>query len=163
MYLAAPTDAALTALWRFLLELDLVAEVRAFTRGVDEPLPALVSDVRGAKVASIEDHLWVRILDVPAALAARRYERDGELVLDVTDDLGFAAGRYLLSVVDGVATVERTDRAADVTLPVASLGSVYLGHATAPGLALAGRIAGDADALDRLFRTATPPRLSTWF
>ena len=163
VYLAAATDAALTALWRFLLELDLVAEVRAFTRGVDEPLPALVSDVRGAKVASVEDHLWVRILDVPAALAARRYERDGELVLDVADDLGFAAGRYLLSVVDGVATVERTDRAADVTLPVASLGSVYLGHATAPGLALAGRIAGDADALDRLFRTATPPRLSTWF
>ena len=163
VYLAAATDAALTALWRFLLELDLVAEVRAFTRGVDELLPALVSDVRGAKVASVEDHLWVRILDVPAALAARRYERDGELVLDVADDLGFAAGRYLLSVVDGVATVERTDRAADVTLPVASLGSVYLGHATAPGLALAGRIAGDADALDCLFRTATPPRLSTWF
>ncbi|MFF2051285.1 GNAT family N-acetyltransferase [Leifsonia sp. NPDC058194] len=162
-HLAAATDEALTALWRFLLELDLVSEVRAFTRGVDEPLPALVSDVRGAAVASIEDHLWVRILDVPAALTARTYEHDGELVLDVTDDLGLAGGRYRLSVTDGVATVTETTDAADVTLPVASLGSVYLGHDFARALGVAGKIEGDVLALDRLFRTAVPPRLSTWF
>ncbi|MGH1526289.1 GNAT family N-acetyltransferase [Leifsonia sp. L25] len=76
-YLAAATDEALTALWRFLLELDLVATVKVWTRGVDEPLPALVSDIRGAKVTDVQDHLWVRILDVPAALQARTYERDG--------------------------------------------------------------------------------------
>jgi predicted acetyltransferase len=162
-HLAAATDEALTALWRFLLELDLVAEVRVFVRGVDEPLPALVSDVRGAAVASIEDHLWVRILDVPAALTARRYERDGSLVLDVSDDLGFAAGRFRLTVADGAATVTETTDAADVTLPVASLGSVYLGHDFARALAVAGRIQGDVAALDRIFRTAVPPRLSTWF
>ncbi|HEV7811697.1 MAG TPA: GNAT family N-acetyltransferase [Leifsonia sp.] len=162
-YLAAATDAALTALWRFLLELDLVAEVHVTTRGLDEPLPFLVSDVRGARIAGVEDHLWVRILDVPAALTARGYERDGDLVLDVTDDLGFAAGRYRLSVSGGNASVTPTDDAPDVTLPVSSLGSVYLGHDAAHGLAVAGKIAGDTDALDRLFRTAVPPRLSTWF
>lgn len=162
-HLAAATDEALTALWRFLLELDLVAEVRVQTRGVDEPLPALVSDVRGAAVSSVEDHLWVRILDVPAALTARRYENDGELVLDVSDDLGFAAGRFLLTVAGGVATVAETTDAPDVTLPAASLGSVYLGHDFARALAVAGRIQGDVAALDRLFRTAVPPRLSTWF
>ncbi|GIT78899.1 UPF0256 protein [Leifsonia sp. LS1] len=162
-HLAATTDAALRALWRFLLEMDLVSEVRAWTRGVDEPLPALVSDLRGAAVASVQDHLWVRILDVPAALTARRYERDGELVLDVTDDLGFAAGRYRLTVTDGAATVSETSDAPDVTLPVASLGSVYLGHDFARALAVAGRIEGDVAALDALFRTAVPPRLSTWF
>ena len=52
---------------------------------------------------------------------------------------------------------------ADVTLPVNALGSLYLGHDSARALAVAGRIQGDVDALDRLFRTAVPPRLSTWF
>lgn len=162
-YLAAATDAALTALWRFLLELDLVAEVKAWTRGVDEPLHALVSDVRGARVTALDDHLWVRILDVPAALAARGYERDGSLVLDVTDELGLADGRYRLTVTEGVGVVTATTDAPEVTLPVAALGSVYLGHDCARALAVAGRITGDTAALDRLFRTATPPRLSTWF
>jgi predicted acetyltransferase len=162
-YLAAATDEALTALWRFLFELDLVATVNVWTRGVDEPLPALVSDVRGAKVTAVEDHLWVRILDVPAALRSRTYERDGSLVLEVTDDLGLAGGRHRLTVTDGRAEVTPTDDAPDATLPVAALGSVYLGHDSARALALAGRIRGDVDALDRLFRTAVPPRLSTWF
>jgi len=162
-YLAAATDEALTALWRFLFELDLVASVKVWTRGVDEPLPALVSDIRGAKVTSVDDHLWVRILDLPASLQARSYERDGSLVLDVADDLGLAAGRFRLTVAEGRATVTTTEDPADVTLPVNALGSVYLGHDTARALAVAGRIEGDVDALDRLFRTAVPPRLSTWF
>ena len=63
----------------------------------------------------------------------------------------------------GPAEVAPTDDAPDVTLPVNALGSVYLGHDIARNLALAGRIQGDVDALDRLFRTAVPPRLSTWF
>lgn len=162
-YLAAATDKALTALWRYLFELDLVARVKIWTRGVDEPLPALVSDIRGATVTDVEDHLWVRILDVPAALQARSYERDGSLVLDVADDLGIAAGRYRITVADGRAEVVTTGDAADVSLPVSALGSVYLGHDTARGLAVAGRIHGDVAALDRIFRTAVPPRLSTWF
>jgi predicted acetyltransferase len=162
-YLAAATDEALTALWRFLFELDLVGQVKIWTRGTDEPLAALVSDVRGAQVTDVDDHLWVRILDLPAALQARSYERDGELVLDVSDELGFASGRFRLTVRDGQAQVAPTDDEPDVSLPVASLGSVYLGHDTGRALALAGRIHGDANALDRLFRTAVPPRLSTWF
>ncbi|GAA1441299.1 GNAT family N-acetyltransferase [Leifsonia poae] len=162
-YLAAATDEALTALWRFLLELDLVAQVHVTTRGLDEPLPYLVSDIRGARVTGVEDHLWVRILDVPAALTTRRYEHDGELVLDVADDLGFTGGRYRLTVSGGQATVETTTDDPDVSLTVNALGSVYLGHDAARGLSVAGKVTGDAAALDRLFRTATPPRLSTWF
>ncbi|WP_374009352.1 GNAT family N-acetyltransferase [Leifsonia sp. LS-T14] len=162
-HLAAATPAAQRALWRFLLELDLVATVKIWTRGIDEPVQALVNDIRGAHVTDLEDHLWVRILDVPAALQARTYERDGSLVLDIEDDLGFAAGRFRLTVREGAAEVTPTDDAADVALPVNALGSVYLGHDIGRNLALAGRIRGDVDALDRLFRTAIPPRLSTWF
>lgn len=162
-HLAAATPEALRALWRFLIELDLVAEVELWTRGVDEPYQSLVHDIRGARVTELQDHLWVRILDVPAALRARTYERDGSLVIDVADDLGLAGGRFRLTVRDGRAEVDATGDAADVSLPVAALGSAYLGHDVVRGLALAGRIQGDAEALDRLFRTAVPPRLSTWF
>jgi predicted acetyltransferase len=162
-YLAAATPEALAALWRYLIELDLVSEVHVWTRGVDEPLPWFVSDVRAAHQVNSEDHLWVRILDVPAALEARSYERDDSLVLEVADELGLAAGRYRVTVEGGAAVVAPTTDAADVTLPVAALGSVYLGADASRGLASAGRISGDWERLDRLFRTAEPPRLSTWF
>jgi predicted acetyltransferase len=162
--LVAATESANAALWRFLLEMDLVGEVRASTRGVDEPLRWFVSDLRGVQQTSVVDHLWVRILDVPAALEARRFEAAGSIVLEIDDPLGFAGGRFRLEVLDtGEAHVRPTGEAADVFLPVSSLGSLYLGHDAAPGLAAAGRITGDADALGRLFRTAVPPRLSSWF
>jgi hypothetical protein len=48
-------------------------------------------------------------------------------------------------------------------MTVGSLGSVYLGHDSARHLALAGKLTGDAERLDAVFRTAVPPRLSTWF
>jgi predicted acetyltransferase len=162
-HLAAATPEAQRALWRFLIELDLVAEVKLWTRGVDEPYQSLVNDIRGARVTELQDHLWVRVLDVPAALQARTYERDGSLVLEVADELGLAGGRFRLTVRDGRAEVTTTEEPADVSLPVAALGSAFLGHDVVRGLALAGRIQGDADGLDRLFRTAVPPRLSTWF
>lgn len=162
--LVATTDAANTALWRYVIEMDLVGTVTASTRGVDEPLPWLVRDVRRARVTSVQDHLWTRILDVPAALEARGYERPGSIVLDVDDPLGFAAGRFRLDVdSDGSATVRPTEERADVSLPVGALASVYLGAPAAAGLAAAGRIEGDATALDTIFRTAVAPRLSSWF
>ncbi|RWZ59642.1 GNAT family N-acetyltransferase [Labedella populi] len=162
--LVATTDAANAALWRYVIEMDLVSTVRAHTRAVDEPLPWLVRDIRRAKVTKVQDHLWTRILDVPAALEARRYENAGTLVLEVDDPLGFADGRFRVAAgSDGVASVTETTDAPDVSLPVGALASVYLGAPAAAGLAAAGRIDGDAVALDRLFRTAVPPRLSSWF
>lgn len=165
-YLAATSDRALRALWRYVLELDLVSEVRVALRGVDEPVHALVSDVRGAKVTGVEDHLWVRILDVPAVLSARRYEADDTLVFEVTDEQEFTTGRYRLTVTEGVSTVEATDAEADATLAVSTLGSLVLGHRWAHQLALAEKIVAVpsvVDRIDRLFGTAVPPRLSTWF
>lgn len=162
--LVATTDAAAAALWRYVIEMDLVSTVHAHTRAVDEPLPWLVRDIRRAKVTNVQDHLWTRILDVPAALEARRYETSGSLVLEIDDPLGFADGRFRIDVAsDGTASVTGTTDAPDVSLPVGALASVYLGAPAAAGLAGAGRIGGDAAALDRLFRTAVPPRLSSWF
>ncbi len=103
-HLCAETPAAYAALWRFLLELDLVKEVRAGLRATDEPVRWMVRDQRGIHQTVI-DHHWVRILDVKAALEARGYERDGVLEFQLTDEQGFASGGWRLEVVGGRGTV----------------------------------------------------------
>ncbi|MEO7122268.1 MAG: GNAT family N-acetyltransferase [Lacisediminihabitans sp.] len=169
-YLAATTEDASAALWRFLLELDLIGELRASLRPVTEPFVWQISDFRAAVKSEEHDHLWARILDVPAALQARRYSAPGRVVLDVSDPQGFAAGKWLLEVAaDGTGSVTRLDgagamgaeiagagagagatgtavagslnHAADVvSLGVGQLSSIYLGGVSATVLARAGRI-----------------------
>ncbi len=124
-YLCAETTEAYAALWRFVLEVPLVTEVRVGLRAVDEPVRWMVRDQRGIQ-QSIIDHQWVRILDVPAALEARRYERDARLELEISDDLGFAAGRFTVDIVDGTATVTPGGSGA-TAVTVQQLSAAYLG------------------------------------
>lgn len=165
-YLASETDDAYAALWRYLLEVDLVSTVKASDRAVDEPLIWQVADMRAVKQAPY-DHVWTRILDVPAALAARRYEAPLDTVMQVADDLGFAAGTYRITIADGRARVERTDAPADLSLRINELSALYLGGVSATALAAAGRIEertpGAVAALDVAFRGSRAPWLSFWF
>ena len=177
-YLVAATDDAYAGLWRYLLEMDLVGEVTAPLRSVDEPFYWQISDQRAASKTREGDHLWVRILDVKAALEARRYSTGGRIVLEVDDPLGFAAGRVLVDIADdGTATVtqldgespdgESPDGVAALALSVNELGALYLGGVSASTLVRSGRIAelraGSADAVDASFRSAVAPWLSIWF
>lgn len=165
--LFAATPDAYAALWRYLLELDLVHEVVAWQRSVDEPVRWMVADARAVLTRSVTDHLWARILDVPRCLEGRTWERAGRLVLDVADELGLAGGRFVLEVDDeGAASVTTTDEAPDVSLDIATLSSLLLGGASPLTLAAAGRLEGDAAAVERLQRmavTPAPPCLSFWF
>ena len=173
-YLVAASDDAYAGLWRFLLELDLVAEVRAPLRSIDEPFVWQVADARAARKTSEREHLWTRILDPKAALEARVYGAPGRILLDVEDSLGFAAGRFLLDIADaGSASVTRLDGAAggdltaSVALRVNELSALHLGGVSAVTLARAGRITeltpGSAVALDASFRSTVAPWLSIWF
>ncbi|MFK4730583.1 GNAT family N-acetyltransferase [Agromyces mediolanus] len=183
-FLAAATDDAEAALWRFLLEQDFVSTIRAGLRSVDEPLRWLLADQR-AITTTVGDHLWLRILDPAAALEARRYEGPASLVLELDDPLGHAAGRYALEVsARGVAEVQRLDDGAEdpssetraarrskpvhgLRLGVDALAAMYLGDARASLLARAGRVAetgpGSLAVADRLFSASRAPRLSIWF
>jgi predicted acetyltransferase len=129
------------AIWRFLLNLDLVGEVRYFNAPMDEPLQMMVADPRAVRV-ELRDALFVRLVDVDRALAARRYAAPGELVLDVTDQLcPWNAGRWLLSIDEsGVGRVERTTAEADLACDVADLGAAYLGSTSLRVLGAAGRV-----------------------
>lgn len=166
LFLLAATDAAYAALWRFLLSMDLIATVRAEELAVDEPLWWMLADQRAATI-TMRDHQYVRILDVPTALAARRYDVTDTVVLEVLDPLGVAGGVFVLSA-DGTASVDAVDDP-PVGLPllragVAELSAMLLGGVSPVTLARAGRLtADDPERFARLFGTASAPRLSFWY
>jgi predicted acetyltransferase len=141
--LIAADPAATAALWRDLLSRDLVGEVVAPIRPVDDPLLSLLADPRRAR-ATVSDGLWVRLIDLPAALSQRSYAAEIDIVLEVADaGLPANAGRWRLQAspgADGVkASCERTSAAADLDLSVQALGAGYLGSQIGQ-LAAAGQI-----------------------
>ncbi|MGH3691338.1 MAG: GNAT family N-acetyltransferase [Microbacterium sp.] len=166
--LVAETVDARAALWRFALQHDLVDEVVADLRPLDDPLPWMVHDTRGVK-QEVHDHGWLRILDLPAALTARTYSAPLDTVLRVEDSLGFANGDWRLRVdASGVATVDAVDdgSAVDITLDVSALSALYAGGIRAASLHGAGRIAADSsavEALDRAMVAFPAPSLDIWY
>lgn len=165
-HLSAVTADALTALWGFALQHDLVDKVGVDLRPIDDPLPWLVADRRGVDVV-VHDHGWLRILDVPAALSARTYRAPIDVVLRVNDALGFADGSWRLAVDGGRATITSEDDATpDVALDVATLSALYAGGVSAVQLRAAGRLDATAEvaaSIDDAFRTAEAPLLGIWY
>jgi predicted acetyltransferase len=141
----AADPAAGAALWHNLLTRDLVATVTAEYRPADDPLLYQLLDPRRAR-ARVWDGLWVRIIDLPGALARRAYSGPVDVVLEVTDEvLGGNAGRWRLRAggadeADADVRCERTGAAADVALDIRELGSAYLGGTRLGTLAAAGLV-----------------------
>ncbi|MGW6864038.1 GNAT family N-acetyltransferase [Streptomyces sp. NPDC054901] len=157
--LIALTPNAERALWHFLCSVDWVTRVRTGYRAPDDLLPQLLPDPRAAALVTAADFLWVRVLDVVRALAARTYEVPGALVLEVADPGGPAEGRYRLDA--GAGTCSRTEEPADLRLDAAALGALYLGDASAVRLAALGEVTearpGALALADAVFRTARRP------
>ncbi len=150
------TDAAYSALWQHVFGVDLIARIQADWRPVDEPLYHMLADSRRL-LHRPSDTLWVRILDVPRALEARRYASEGELVFEVGDEFtGYAAGRYVLKGGPDGASCTTTTREPDLSLTVNELGALYLGGTAAWPLARAGRISGSTRAI------ATADAMFSW-
>jgi predicted acetyltransferase len=138
------SPAVCAALWADLLTRDLVGEVRARTRPVDDPIQHMLVDPRRART-KVSDGLWVRIVDLPTALQRRRYASAVDVVIEVTDPLLPAnEGRWRLQAggpgEGGKPTCERTTAPAEVILPVSALGTAYLGGTRLGGLAAGGQI-----------------------
>ena len=126
--LAAEDPAALLALARRLVDFDLTASITIRGRGADDPLVWWAGGPRALGVKS-SDSLWLRLIDVEAALTARGYSSACDIVLDVVDPIcPWNQRTWRLSVgEDGVATCQPTTDDADVRLPVQALGAAYLG------------------------------------
>jgi len=126
--LAAMDPATLLALARRLVDFDLTASITVHGRGADDPLVWWAGGPRALGVKTY-DSLWLRLIDVDAALAARGYSSACDIVLDVVDPVcPWNQRAWRLSVDEGgVATCQPTADNADVRLPAEALGAAYLG------------------------------------
>lgn len=154
---------AFAGLWRYLLSVDLVHDIIAPARPVDEPLELLLTDPRAVTTTGQSDDLWLRLLDVGEALARRAYSGQ-PLVVEVTDPvLPGNNGRYHVGP-DGAT---RTDEQAALELPVDALAMIYLGAWRPSQLVGTGRARAAtpaaAEEADRLFATPAAPWCGTFF
>lgn len=167
--LIAQTSGAFRGLWQYVGSIDLISQVKCPGALGNDLLPASLVDARVVTLTNERDHLWLRILDVAAALEARTYGADGELTFRVGDSLGYAEGTYRLEVSGGrgtVTAVESGSESADIMLDVADLSAIYLGGVSASMLVDAGRIdAGRAAAatLNAMFAPAGSVYCTTEF
>jgi predicted acetyltransferase len=144
------------ALWSFLHGIDLIIRVSVPMFDLGSALPLLVRDPRALGLR-VGDGLWLRLVDVDAALRARSYKPGESVVLEVRDELcPWNAGRYRVGDDAG-----RTEDTADLALDVADLASAYLGGFDFHRLARAGlveeRVERSVEAATLLFRTDLPP------
>jgi len=134
--LVAATPDARARLWSFLLDQDLTATLSWPGAPVDEPLTLMLANPRGADLAP-RTALWLRLVDLPRALAARTYDGEDDVVLEVADAFcPWNAGRWRL----GGEACERTTEAADLALDTTALAAAYLGGTTLAQLGAAGRV-----------------------
>ncbi|MEW1750470.1 GNAT family N-acetyltransferase [Streptomyces angustmyceticus] len=155
------------ALWRFLFGIDLTTSVSVPGRPVDDALLHLVPDMRRCGIR-LEESLFVRPVEVGAALAARTYRTPVEVVLAVTDPFcPWNEGRWRLSGDAEGAVCEPTTAPADLALSVRELGSAYLGGFSLYALAAAGRVhelrPGALAAASRAFGSEVAPWLPHGF
>jgi predicted acetyltransferase len=159
--LVADGPTATAAIWAYLLGLDLTRRVTWEIAPADEPLAWILEGPYRPHV-SVFENLWVRIVDVAAALGSRSYAAPLNVVFELEDAFcRWNAGRWQLRVDDRFARCSRTDDAADLRLSAAELGAVYLGGPTFVTLAAAGRVhelrPGALEAASAAFRVSREP------
>ncbi|GGZ55045.1 GNAT family N-acetyltransferase [Streptomyces subrutilus] len=166
--LEAATPAVAAALWRCVAGLDLTGRVRAWGRPADDPLLHFAADRDQVRVTAQFPALWLRLVDVRAALTARAWAAPAELVLELTDPrIPANAGRHRLKAGPDGAAYEPARAPADLVLDVRELAACYLGGTRAAELVAAGLVAehtpGAAAALDAALRTGLLPHTADEF
>jgi predicted acetyltransferase len=151
----ATSAAAERELWRFLFGIDLVVRIQG-RHDPGSPLFLMVVDPRSLMLR-VSEGLWLRIIDLEAALTGRTYAADDTVVVEVRDELcPWNAGRWRLG-----SDVGRTDDDAELELDIADLATAYLGAFDFGRLAEAQRVRelkpGALGRATDLFRTARPP------
>ncbi|HWC37984.1 MAG TPA: GNAT family N-acetyltransferase [Acidimicrobiales bacterium] len=163
----AVTPEAEGTMWRYLLDTDLVRTVKAGFRPADEPLALMLADTQALQ-RRVTDAMWVRLVDVEAALTGRRYSADVHVVLEVSDAFcPWNEGRWLLEGGPDGARCTRTSAPPDLSLDTADLAATFLGGIGLGPLVRAGRVVERADgAAARAHRALAwdpPPWAVTFF
>jgi predicted acetyltransferase len=145
------TPQATAEIWRFLLDVDWYATLEASLLPPDHPLFTLLATPRRANYR-MGDGLWVRLIDVGAALSGRTYASEGSLLIDVRDAVcPWNEGTWKLE--GGAAS--RSEEPAELALDVDALGAAYLGAVSfsqlRDGLRVEERADGAVEKADALF------------
>jgi predicted acetyltransferase len=136
----AHSPVAVRALWTFLFGVDLVARIRAWKEPAEHPLYLMLAEPRRLRLR-LQDGLWLRIVDLHAALEGRRYPVDGTVVFDLEDGLcPWNQGRWRLDVSGGSPHLDATSEAPDIALRSEDLAAAYLGGVGLDALQRAGRV-----------------------
>ena len=157
--LSAP---AYARLWQFLLSLDLVRKMRYPIGSPDDPLLHLLADSR-ALVRGPNDGMWLRLVDVDRALAARRYPAPIELVIEVRDAFcPWNDGRFWLRGHPAGAFCSPTDGDPDLVIGIEALSAAYLGGVSLGSLHAAGRVTEISPGAVTLASTAFSWPVTPW-
>jgi predicted acetyltransferase len=147
--LFAATPEAWSGIWSLIVNQDLIESIHTEARPTWDPIFDLLAGTRRAKATRI-DALWVRVMDIPAALEARSYSAPANVVLGVSDPFGDMSGSYRLHAdADGAECVTTSDDPT-IWLDLEDLSSGYLGHARFRELARSGRVTGDPASITAL-------------
>ena len=162
--LVAANSVSRAALLRYLLSIDLIERVQFEAMALDDPLPLLLVDERPVRTVEVSDEIWLRLIDVPAALAARSYRGEGEVVVGVVDRvLPENTGNYAISA----AGAKPTSVPAQLTVDAATLAALYLGGSRWWQLIAAGRVTVHEPAAvpvaEELFGAERAPFCGTFF
>ena len=144
--LFAATPEAWAGIWSMVANQDLVARVESGLRPSWDPIFDLLAGTRRALTFRY-DALWVRLMDVPAALTARSYSAPIDVVLGIEDPIGDLTGSYRLRAdLDG-AECAPTSQEPSVQLDLEDLSAAYMGRSRFRQWARAGRLRGTDQAL----------------
>ena len=149
-------------LWRYLTDVDLVAEVQWGSAPVD-PIRHELADGRAIRQVGLWDHIWARLLDVPVTLAARSYAFEDRVVLEVSDQFLGRGGRFALDASRDGASCTPTREPAEVTLSIADLGAAWFGGTPVRDLRVDEEAPGAVERLTRLLSWPETPYCSTDF
>ena len=157
-------------LLRWLLERRLVGAFEADRLDPRSPVKWMLDDGRRLRTTAAEDAVWVRVLDVATAVAARTtLAATGAVRVAVHDGLVADNARTWRIAADGAGglTCEPDDGAPQLTLDVQLLAPVLWGFTAPSRLAAAGRVVVHEPSalavLDRLLAVAGPSWCSTAF
>jgi predicted acetyltransferase len=160
--LVANNDEATAALWRFCFDIDLASTLSAgHGASTDDGLSWMLSDPRRLK-RSMYDGLWLRLIDVPTALAARTYSEEGSLAIHVEDSFcDWNTGVWRIDGGPDGATCTATSDTPDISMSAADLAAIYMGGTKPSEIARSGRVvenvSGALGRADWMFATARKP------
>lgn len=160
---------AFRGLWEYIRGHDLVGQVNirgAF--GEDDPARDLLMEPRMLN-RRVNDGIWMRVVDVEKAVPQRPYGGRGALTFAIEGDTmcPWNEGTWEMESAGASTEIRRSERTAQLSMPINSLASLMAGHRSATHLARNGLItAQDERALavaDELFHTVYPPNCPNGF